>query len=85
MVTVDFGGSKRVSAVEIEWEFAAKSFTISVSTDGTKWSEVYATDSNTLSSNIISMGSTHAAKVRLAMHEARCVCLSLCFVVLLGA
>ena len=68
-ITVDLGGQKKVSAVDILWEFPAKSFAVSVSTDGTKWSEVHATDSNILSSSSIALGSTQAAKVRVVMHE----------------
>ena len=67
-ITVDLGSSKRLSTVGIQWEFPAKSFTVGVSADGIKWSEVYATDSNVLSSNTIALGS---ARVRVVMHEAR--------------
>jgi hypothetical protein len=78
-VTVDLGSQKKVNSVGIQWEFPAKSFTVSVSTDGTKWSEVHATDSNILSSSSIALGSTPAAKVRVVMHEARRLRLSRCF------
>jgi hypothetical protein len=83
-VTVDLGGQKKLKSVEIQWEFPAKAFTVSVSTDGTKWSEVHATDSNILSSSSIALGSTPASKVRVVMHEAGCASLSTCFVGLLG-
>merc|ERR1712057_71096 len=69
-VTVDLGGQRKLNAVDIQWEFPAKAFTVSVSTDGTKWSEVHATDSNILSSSSIALGSTQAAKVKVVMHEA---------------
>jgi len=59
-----------LSDVQIEWEFPAKAFTVSVSTDGVKWSEVYATDSNILSSSSIALGAVDAAKVRVVMREA---------------
>ena len=74
-VTVDLGGQKKVSTVDIHWEFPAKAFAVSVSTDGTKWSEVYATDSNVLSSSSIALGSTPAAKVRVVMHEVGGACM----------
>jgi hypothetical protein len=77
-VIVDLGGRKSLDSVEILWEFAAKSFTVSVSTDGTEWSEVQATDSNILSSSRIALGSTPAAKVKVVMHEAGCARASLC-------
>ena len=76
-VTVDLGSPKKLKSVGIQWEFPAKSFTVSVSTDGAKWSEVHATDSNILSSSSIALGSTLAAKVRVVMHEVGCACLSL--------
>jgi hypothetical protein len=67
---VDLGGEKRLSEVAVDWEFPAKAFTVSVSTDGAKWSEVFATDSNILSSNNIALGAVPAAKVRVTMREA---------------
>jgi hypothetical protein len=74
-ITIDLGGPKKLSAAEIVWEFPAKAFTMSVSTDGTKWSEVYATDSNVLTSLNVALGSISATKVRVVMHEARSICL----------
>ena len=70
-ITVDLGGEKKLSAAEIQWEFPAKAFSITTSTDGVKWSEVFATDSNVLSSTTIALGSASASKVRIVMHEAR--------------
>ena len=69
-VTVDIGGQRKLSTMGVQWEFPAKAFTVSVSTDGAKWREVYATDSNVLSSTSIALGSTTASKVRIVMHEA---------------
>lgn len=70
-ITVDLGGERKLSAAEIQWEFPAKAFSITTSTDGVKWSEVYATDSNVLSSSSVALGSVAASKVRIVMHEAR--------------
>lgn len=67
---MDLGGEKRLSEVAVDWEFPAKAFTVSVSTDGVKWSEVFATDSNILSSSSIALGAVPAAKVRVTMREA---------------
>lgn len=69
-MTVDLGGQKKLSSVSIDWEFPAKSFAVSVSTDGVKWSEVFATDSNVLSATNIPLGSVPASKARVVMHEA---------------
>jgi len=69
-ITVDLGGERKLSAAEIQWEFPAKAFSITTSTDGVKWSEVYATDSNVLSSSSVALGSVAASKVRIVMHEA---------------
>jgi len=70
MVTVDLGHQRKLSSVDLQWEFPAKSFAISVSTDGVKWSEVYATDSNVLSSSSVPLGSVSASRLRVAMHKA---------------
>ena len=69
-ITIDLGGARKLSVAEVLWEFPAKAFTISVSTDGLKWSEVYATDSNVLTSTNVALGSISASKVRVVMHEA---------------
>lgn len=70
-VTVDVGSVRKLKAVDIEWEFAAKAYSLSVSVDGVKWSEVHSTDSNVLRSNHIALGSIPASKVKLTMHEAQ--------------
>ena len=69
-ITIDLGGLRKLTAVAIQWEFPAKSYTISVSTDGTKWSEVHATDSNVLSSSSVALGYIPAKRVKVVMHEA---------------
>ena len=70
-VTVDVGSTRKLSSVQVDWEFPAKAYTLSVSVDGVKWSEVHATDSNVLRSSRIALGSVPASKVRLIMHQAR--------------
>ena len=47
-MTLDFGETLPLQRVEILWEFVAKSFAISTSSDGLSWAEVYATDLNGL-------------------------------------
>ena len=70
-LTVDLGGVHKLETLAIAWEFPAKSFVVSVSSDGVKWTEVFATDSNILASTKISLGSVAASKARVVMHEAR--------------
>jgi hypothetical protein len=69
-IIADLGGKRHLSMATLEWEFPAKAFTVSVSTDGSKWIEVYATDSNVLRSTSIPLGFAPAAMVRVVMHEA---------------
>lgn len=69
-ITVDLGGEKRLGEIAVKWEFPAKAFTISVSLDSMKWTEVYATDSNVLDTSRISLGGVPAARVRVVMKEA---------------
>ena len=53
--------------------------TVAVSTDGVKWSEDFATDTNVLSSVSIQLGSISASRVRVVMHEVRFLVLWCCF------
>ena len=69
-LTVDLGGVHKLETLAVAWEFPAKSFVVSVSSDGVKWTEVFATDSNILASTKIALGSVAASKVRVVMHEA---------------
>ena len=67
---VDFGGSKKLSACAINWEFPAQSFTVSLSTDGEHWSDVFSTDSNVLNSTYIRMDSVLATKAKITMRKS---------------
>lgn len=69
-LTIDLGGKQKLESLAIAWEFPAKSFAISVSSDGVKWVEVFATDSNVLASTQVSLGAVTASKVKVVMHEA---------------
>lgn len=79
-ITTDLGDEKKLRTIDIGWEFPAKSFTVGVSTDGVKWSEVYATDTNVLSSVSIPLGSVSASRVRVVMHEVRSLVSHCCLV-----
>jgi len=69
-ITIDIGSQRKLTAINVDWEFPAKAFTVSVSTDGVKWSEVHSTDSNILSSSRISLGLVTASKIKVVMHQA---------------
>ena len=64
--SVDFGFSARVQAAEIEWEYPAKSFSVQISEDGTRWVEVYSTDINMLSTTRIRLGHILARKAKVS-------------------
>lgn len=70
-LTIDFGASKKIQAINIQWEHPAKSFSVSLTADGVKWQEVFATDSNVLGATNIPIGHVRATKARVVMHEAR--------------
>jgi len=68
--TVDFGVSS-VNSAEIDWEFPARSFVVSVSEDGERWVDHFATDSNVLEKTRINFeGVAAVRKLRITMHEA---------------
>ena len=72
-LTIDFGASKKIQAINIQWEHPAKSFSVSLTADGVKWQEVFATDSNVLGTTNIPIGHVRATKARVVMHEARTI------------
>ena len=79
-MTLDFGETLPLQRVEILWEFVAKSFAISTSSDGLSWAEVYATDLNGLKKTAVNLGHQSARKLRLTMREVHaphssCVCI----------
>ena len=78
-MTLDFGETLPLERIEILWEFVAKSFAISTSSDGLSWAEVYATDLNGLKKTAVNLGHQSARKLRLTMREVHaphssCVC-----------
>jgi len=68
-ITLDLGGQHKLQTLDIDWEFPPKSFAVGLSVDGVKWTEAFATNSNVLMSTTLPMGSAHAAKIRVVMHE----------------
>ena len=74
VMTLDIGETQPLQRVEILWEFPAKSFSLSVSSDGLSWSEVYATDVNGLQKTSVNLGHQSARKLRLVMREVHARC-----------
>ena len=66
---IDLGDAQTLASIDIAWQFPAKAFTVSVSADGSHFSEVYATDANVLKASSISLGSALAKKLRVSMIE----------------
>ena len=67
---IDFGDMHTLASLEIFWEFPAKAFSVSVSSDGEHYSEVYATEVNVLQSSKVALASASARKLRISMREA---------------
>jgi len=65
-LAVDLGGVKKVGRINILWETAyAKSFTVQVSADGRKWTDVYKTGKGQGGENEIRFSSIAARQVRV--------------------
>ena len=69
-LTVDLGTERHLQTLKIAWEFPAKAFSVSLSTDGDHWTESFATTVNMLRETTINLAGKRASKVRLAMQEA---------------
>jgi hypothetical protein len=67
---IDFGEVQKLHSVELSWEFPARAFSVSLSTDGDHFTEAFATDANVLKSSQVMLGSTPARKMRIVMYEA---------------
>jgi hypothetical protein len=68
-LTIDLGGARKLSAVEIVWEAPAESFMIQVSKDGASWSTVFSTDVNSLFVTKAYLGYTAGSKAKLVMKK----------------
>jgi len=67
-LTIDIGEARHISTVKIAWESIAQSFSVSVSSDGSSWTEVFATTVNVEQASIVPIGLT-ASRVRLEMSK----------------
>ena len=66
---VDLGVVHNLKNMDIFWEFPARSFSVSLSTDGEHFNEVFATDANVLHTSRMALGGSSARKVRIMMKE----------------
>lgn len=65
-LTIDLGEARSISLMKIVWEFPAQAFAVSVSSDGSDWTEVFATTVNMVQVSRISLGLT-ASKIKIDM------------------
>ena len=68
---VDLGRIHTLHDMEVFWEFPARVFSVSLSTDGSHFTEVFATDANVMPTSRLALGGSEGRKVRIAMKEVR--------------
>lgn len=66
---IDFGEEQQLQFIEIDWEFPARGFAVSLSADGDHFNEAFATDANILKHFRSGLGSKLARKLRITMYE----------------
>jgi len=64
-IAVDLGKEEKISRVELDWESAAKAYTIDVSADGKNWHTVYQTEDGHGGKEVIPLLPTNARWVRM--------------------
>ena len=62
---------QQLQFIEIDWEFPARGFAVSLSADGDHFNEAFATDANILKHFRSGLGSKLARKLRITMYEVR--------------
>eukprot|EP00927_Polykrikos_kofoidii_P020790 TRINITY_DN1990_c0_g2_i1.p1 TRINITY_DN1990_c0_g2~~TRINITY_DN1990_c0_g2_i1.p1 ORF type:complete len:408 (-),score=70.31 TRINITY_DN1990_c0_g2_i1:99-1322(-) len=67
--SVDFGEAFLLDFAEIRWEFPAKSFSFLVSTDGSEWTEAFATNENVLNVSRIQLNNHRASMAKVSLRE----------------
>jgi len=65
-LTIDLGEARNIDIMKIIWEFPAQSFVVSVSSDGSDWTEVFGTNTNMVRESRIPL-SLVASKLRVDM------------------
>ena len=68
---VDLGSTQTLQNMDILWEFPARAFSVSLSTDGDHFTEVFATDANVMTTSRLALGGSEGRKVRITMKEVR--------------
>lgn len=66
---VDLGSIHTLHDMEVFWEFPARAFSVSLSTDGSHFTEVFATDANVMPTSRLALGGSEGRKVRITMKE----------------
>ena len=69
-ITLDLGERRNINHMKIVWEFPAQSFAVSISGDGERWTEVYATDTSMVEVSHIPLSAVAARKVRVEMRTS---------------
>ena len=62
---VDFGDSRTLVSAVVEWELPAMAYSVQLSSDGSSWTDAFATDVNGLFTNRVYLGYASASKLRL--------------------
>ena len=68
---IDFGEEQQLQFIDIDWEFPARGFAVSLSVDGDHFNEAFATDANIVNHFRSGLGSKLARKLRITMYEVR--------------
>ena len=66
---LDLGATNPLQFMEIFWEYPARAFSVSISSDGEHFTEVFATGANVVSRSRVALGGSVARKVRIVMKE----------------
>lgn len=67
VLTIDLGIHAHLMSAEIVWEYPAQDFSVSISEDGERWSEVFSTDTNIVKVTSFRLDSSPAKLVRLTL------------------
>lgn len=66
---VDLGSIHTLQDMDVFWEFPARAFSVALSTDGSHFTEIFATDANVMPTSRLALGGGEGRKVRITMKE----------------